>query len=825
MDAAAKTVESLSRHILPERPHHLSYSPHWRFRPPPDGAAHGGGGGSRFEEWHNTRLQYMTLVSNADRGTLLTRSYYDMREEPPKPVPREVSALAKAGGDKKKKLSLTDYKNKKTGAASSASPPEPAIAKKKESERAASASASAAAAPDAAPATTTPNNGGPKPTPDSSRPTPEVRKPAGPKPQGPQSSSSVDSKQRRPRDSVVDTKLPPKPPSLPPKPPSPAVRKRLADIDDEPRPQKRPRPDDRRPVDDKPTSNRDDAQKRKDRSQQNPRDAPSHRDNRPAPPSSLPNGRSILKGVIGSNRNPSPGTRPRGDSVNGVRQNPAASNRTTPTKLDASKTSVPPLLSPLHLSFDDRERNRCADDDSNPKKERKKRDDSGDVGTLSKTKKLDSASGTKKSKPLLEIPPLLSPTLPPAVEAELLRRKKASPESVEDKSKDDRDALGIKKRPSADNDDEEPNRLNHRRRLIVVLSIPKGLRQAVKRILALPTVRKDAQGHERERGRAASEEATQPTQARKRPANSADAPAESVAAKRPRTSDVPSLSRMAATPSTPSKKSTAMSRVSSSNSLAQTPGEAVNATPTAPVATDRRPNGQDAPGNRPDRPEIRTLAEKEERRNRKGKSLKHDADLTMRNHRSPNATSMKGKPGESKVKLGYVISVESIIAFVMGFQAQNLGRNMMNRRPNHNGWASMFPLLEFLQNEIARDELGNWRPLHALFLLLHAVCVDELLKCYASFDNLPTYVTFDGLIRLERKKARLWPMIREAAGSIESPALRVDVGFLYTVDDITDSALRILRKWCSEEKVDWTPEPMLREFWPIKAGHTCKSTD
>ncbi|PHH69362.1 hypothetical protein CDD80_6791 [Ophiocordyceps camponoti-rufipedis] len=107
MDAAAKTVQSLSQHILPERPHHLSYSPHWRYRDV---------GASRFEEWHNTRLQYMTLVSQADRGFLLTRSHYDMREEPPKPVPPPV--------DKKKKLSLTDYKNKKTArVASSASPP------------------------------------------------------------------------------------------------------------------------------------------------------------------------------------------------------------------------------------------------------------------------------------------------------------------------------------------------------------------------------------------------------------------------------------------------------------------------------------------------------------------------------------------------------------------------------------------------------------------------------------------------------------------------------------------------------------------------------
>lgn len=149
MEAAAKTVEVLSKRILPEKPHHLSFSTTWRFRPPPeDDAAESRGAKRRFEEWHNTRLQYLTLLSEADRGILFTRPHYDMREEPVKPVPREVSALSKgAGTGEKKKLSLSDYKNKKTGAVISTSPPEPAIAKKKESERAAAASGSATSTP------------------------------------------------------------------------------------------------------------------------------------------------------------------------------------------------------------------------------------------------------------------------------------------------------------------------------------------------------------------------------------------------------------------------------------------------------------------------------------------------------------------------------------------------------------------------------------------------------------------------------------------------------------------------------------------------------
>jgi hypothetical protein len=127
MEAAAKTVELLMQRTLPDRPFYLSNSPDWRYQPPSDGSR-------RFEEWHCNRLQYSTLLSEADRGVLLTRPDYDMREEPSKPLPREISTLAKAGGDKKK-LSLSDYKNKKTVSAS-ASPPEPAIARIKEAEHA-----------------------------------------------------------------------------------------------------------------------------------------------------------------------------------------------------------------------------------------------------------------------------------------------------------------------------------------------------------------------------------------------------------------------------------------------------------------------------------------------------------------------------------------------------------------------------------------------------------------------------------------------------------------------------------------------------------------
>lgn len=116
MEAAAKTVELLTQRHLPEKPHNLSASPDWRHTKPTTESR-------PFEEWNSQRLQYSTFLSEADRGVLLTRPYYDMREEPPKPVPREVNALSSKNSSEKKKLSLSDYKNKKTtGAAPSPEP-------------------------------------------------------------------------------------------------------------------------------------------------------------------------------------------------------------------------------------------------------------------------------------------------------------------------------------------------------------------------------------------------------------------------------------------------------------------------------------------------------------------------------------------------------------------------------------------------------------------------------------------------------------------------------------------------------------------------------
>ncbi|KAK7430562.1 hypothetical protein QQZ08_002854 [Neonectria magnoliae] len=803
MEAAAKTVQLLTQRILPEKPHHLSYSPNWRYRIPVDEAK-----SKRFEEWDNTRLQYATLVSEADRGVLLTRSYYDMRDEPQKPVPREVNILAKAGNEKKK-LSLSDYKNKKTSGVTSDTTPEPPNVRKRDPERA---------------------HGDFKPP-------PEMRKPDSHRHrEGPH---IVDPKPPKPRENVVDmrygtpamhkgqeppkltsSRLPPKPPTkapLPPRPASPDSRKRTADVDDEHRSQKRARPDPSRASEDRSRASRDEPLRRKDRDSLAPSDYPSQRDAKSS--SSLPNGRSILKGSAATSRNLSPAGRARGDSLNGARPSTLGSTRNTPTKADApSRPSVPPLLSPLHLNLDGRE-------GGDRGERRKAREDAVDGTRPTKPKKQEEpprAAASKRERSPVRLPALLSPTLPPQLEAELSKRTKqdaksdgkSDPRPREDRDREERSERRSEEHPKEDRastiarkapveqEDDDSGGKEKRKSLVVTLHISKRIRQSVKRYLALPP-RKEPTRRERS---VSSEAPSAPAQAKKRPASSTEAIADSISVKRPRTSSISGSSRLPPPPSTPSKKGTAaMSRVSSNNSQVHTPGDAATATPSAPVSSDR-PMVNGADGARADKAELKAMIAKQNHFTNLGRRLKHKGDLAMK--RSDQAN---GSMQHREVKLGHVCTVESIIAFMTSFQALNIARGLTGKAHDAASWTSLFPLLEFLQKELRRLDMRRYQPLYALALMLHAVSIEEVIKSYGTFDNPGAHVSVQDLIKYERNRARILALVREANEAIESSSLRVSFMSWSTLDEITTSALRILRHWCADENVDWTPEVNLKD--------------
>lgn len=100
--AAAKKACAVAERILPGRPHHLTLNPHRKYAPP-----------SGF--WFtgtSSRLQYLTNLSDVDRGMLLTVPFFEIIDEPEPAKPVRTSK----SGEPKKKMSFKDYKAGKKSA-------------------------------------------------------------------------------------------------------------------------------------------------------------------------------------------------------------------------------------------------------------------------------------------------------------------------------------------------------------------------------------------------------------------------------------------------------------------------------------------------------------------------------------------------------------------------------------------------------------------------------------------------------------------------------------------------------------------------------------
>ncbi|CAI0649731.1 unnamed protein product [Colletotrichum noveboracense] len=746
MEAAAKKVQLLAQRILPDRPHHLSITPDQRYRVPPDQS-------KVFEEFKYQRLQYMTLLSDADRGMLLTRPYYDMREEPPNPIAAKESNV-KMEKKTVTKLSLSDYKNKQKKA--SASPTDSGTPKTDASRRE---------------ATDSRIDREPKKT-DAHR----VR----------DSEASKESKAHKSRDVPNDDRSSRTEARSRPTQESndtPEKRKRVHDADGDLRPQKRARPEASTPLDDRSRTPRDDTPKRKELHTSLDR-TPQKDSKSGAASSSLPNGRSALKAALGSGANKSPVSRARGDSINGNRPSPSLSGK---SKTDpSSRSAMPPLLSPLHLPNDS---------DSHPK-DKRRRDDNGEPNRPPKPSRAEPPPPPppKRQKSPVRLPALLSPTLPPALEEELARMKKTPTKgSTPSQKLHPPESPTSNKRPPVIVKDEEEDRKDvkdkikekPRNRLMVTLKYPRKISKTVQRLLALPP-KKDTIKKER----SVSIEPPAPPQARKRPIGSTENVGDSIAVKRPRTSEVSSSKLV--TPSTPSKAATSMSRVASSNSV-NTPGDGSGHTPAAPPSADRdRPQTRDV--REPYNPlKIQALRERYARFSKLGTKLKHDRDMLLerKNDRS-------GHSSDSDSKLGVILGLETALAFMIGFRAVVDARSIESKAQDPKQWGSILPVLN-----VMRPELRRSGPLEALFWQIQGVIHEELLRCYWSIDPSPHAVA---IIGHERGRSNAWKSAQDFAERVEDSAMRANMGPWTTVEEAVSSALRIMRRWAHQEHVSWRAE-------------------
>ncbi|KAG9258046.1 uncharacterized protein F5Z01DRAFT_692972 [Emericellopsis atlantica] len=757
MEAAAATIRQLSRQTLPDRPHQLSTSLDYRAPYfPEDSRAHG------FEEQRIRHCQYMTLVSHGDRGILMPRSYHEFREEPPKPVVKEISTLARPGGSKKT-LSLSDYQNKKASANSSPhSTPKP----------------------DRLP--------GPRMD---AKPSDSVRRPETMKPVPHVSSVEGLGKAKPkglPEKIEVDMSLPPKPP--PPLHPKSILhdRKRPADLD-EARPPKRPKPttnessreDIRQPTDTRTPVSSEDPIRRK------PVESAPSRDQaqRERSSSLLGIGRSAMVNALpGANRPESPAARPRTTSINGVKSSSAEKGHNgagTSSGLGEAKPKiVPPLLSPLRVGVEPEQ----------SKPEKRRRDDGPDSRT-ERPPKPEPRPAAKRLKPPPRIPSLLSPTLPAAVEEALERRQQVSKGktdaiSTETKAKD-RDGAIQSKAPAETCTDKSGRA---RKSLIVRLKVPSKLRDRFAKVLQSSVARKGVA------------KPVRPSE--KYPASSLDPEPPSPAAKRPRTSD---MSFKHPEPSTPSKKSTTMSRVSSSNSLAPTPADLV-ATPSLPDGAERSSDVNKS--------KTQALKAKEVEYQKIGRTIKHKADPMLRPGNDSSTVNGSVSKQERMHKRAFALMLESICAFMLSFQVQDQLAALNHKPCDGTGWQSCLPLIEVIQHHIRRgSSRRSLGPVYAISLLLQAVATEKLTESYTTRDEKS--VDMARLFQHTRSQFKIRANYRDVVASIENPSLRIRESHMWPqVDDAVEATLRVLRAWCAEENVDWTAELSLTGSTTAKANTT-----
>ncbi|KAL2018646.1 hypothetical protein VTK56DRAFT_549 [Thermocarpiscus australiensis] len=757
MDGAAKNADKVAQSMLPDRPHHLSLSLDARF-PKPDGWWFNGASGP---------LQYMTYISDAHRGVLLTRAAYEICDEPP-PTPAKVLAKGMA----KKKLSLLDYQNRKKSAS-------PTGNDESESAVKAKAQTNGTAHADRRPPPKDDVKKGDVKAPE---------KPHAPPPQGgsrPEKLRPEPNGQRhveqtagsahasRSADSAGSTKTQAKPQ------PEINTRKRDADTAESSPPPKRikgegssaPEADRLRPPKGDSQRGREGGTEKqlKDQKMETSRTAA----NKSAP--------AVSDGDRENTASPRSTIQVNGSMV---RSDSDASPRKTET---LAESSLPQLLSPLHLSFLGEEPEKQATPRKKP------------VERARKPQKVDGPSPAKKAKEAVKIPPLLSPTLPPAVEEALALRdrkqtsSKAIPNPPSIQATDQPSARKtVVAAPSAAPTEEEEKPIRPSK--IVTFKFKKANAKRAKDLLSLPSkAAKDASKREQERSTSAEDT---PPPAKKRPRPADDVQQEAAASKRTKTTADVIAAKPPARPTTPLKHSApAMSRVASSQSQGNTPGNTTGLTPGASERPPTRSENLD--------PKTLAMAESYKERHaeyqRLGGKLKHARDDLCRDRGSSLTAADERR--------AMALHFEMVLAYMVAFHALNHARALERKVCDLQAWESLLPHLAELRARVA----GN-RPLRALAAQMHVLCLEQITNGFATFD--PAAAGFGGAFsrwaKHNRNRAAMWGEAETQGERVEDPRLKMVVGPWVSVEEAVAAALGVLRRWAERDGVRWQPELHLR---------------
>ncbi|KAL1884341.1 hypothetical protein VTK73DRAFT_35 [Phialemonium thermophilum] len=766
MEGAARRADRVAQRSLPHRPHHLCTDAKRRYPTPP---------GFWFMD-DSARLQYMTYLSDADRGVLVTLPFFEIRDEPEemaKPTPPV------ARGEVKKKMSFKDYQNRKK----STSPTEvESTLNKAERQQA-----------------------GRLPPPDHQ----QNGKPdeAGKAGVGATAVSRVEKVQAISNGERFKDKSPGG--YLAVDPPRSESRKRNLSDERASSPTKKPKREDvgsaksqssrvsrpsspesgnivpvtdadrdkttipSRPVNGHPQSDRD-----------RDRDRPSqmssvHMERNPSqsesstrtPPRFPPSARSATNRL----RSPLP-LAPQHDgrkSITGT--SPSGRLQSAPRhSRNVSTSKIPALVSPLRLNLDEDDDDDEEDGKTPPVKRSEIKKKPAKVTTQQRAASIPKASTL--------IPPLLSPTLPPLVEAELARLKK-TPSKTESSGGSSRasESPSSSKKVKAPVEEEK-----NRRSLIVVLKYKKKNARRVSAILALPSKsHKEALKKERS---ASAERITPP--AKKRPLPADDQTGVDPPGKRSRvTASTPST--RAVQPSTPLKNTTtAMARVASNTSQARTPGDSTGLTPGA----SERPPTSSGSVDHANSAKVATLRQRHDEYTGLGGKLKHAKDALIRDRGGQSGLS----PADEN--RAAALHFEMILAYMIAFSALNQARTLDHKIAELRGWQTLIPHFPEV-----KMRLRSHPALFALAVQMNAVCLEEITRAYTTFDPSAAAAFFPNWAKHEKRRRPTWGEAAALLDEVTDEKMKVRIGPWMAADDAVASALAIMRRWAEREKVDWRP--------------------
>lgn len=439
-----------------------------------------------------------------------------------------------------------------------------------------------------------------------------------------------------------------------------------------------------------------------------------------------------------------------------------------------SRTGVPDLLSPLRLGLD-------GNGGNSGKKPSEK-------GGSSRAREADNPSPLKKPKPSVEIPPLLSPTLPPLIEAELSRLKKSPADGAsQGATRDSESPLNAVKARTRDDGAQEKSRSR-----IVVLKYKKRIARRVAAILALPS-RSDKKTAKKDRS-LSLERTPPPIHARKRPLPADDQPLEP--SKRSKSGAEPPATK-SGVPSTPLKNSTtatAMSRVTSSNSQAHTPGDTAGLTPSVAdrplTSSDNLDHASGA--------KAATLRQRQSEYTSRGGKLKHSKDAIIRQRGSAPLS-----PADEKRVAA--LHFEMILAYMVAFNALNQARALDRKVADLKTWETLLPHFPELKHRIRRS-----RPLLALAVQMHAVCLEQITQAFVTLDPTSVTLMHASWAKLEKRRVPTWTeaasLLEDIPDNSSNEGLKASIGPWTPVDDAVASALSIMRRWADREDVNWRPE-------------------